>query len=219
MVFKKKEIDYYEVYDIYKRSNIFAVYKKVNLLIWFLGLVTILLIINISAFIFVNDDKNFILIISGIIFFVLTYFIVKMLVKKIKKIFPRDKRLIEKDGLNWMGCRYILFRNELKKCKFNQESILSRIEYEIDQNNMTFIHKPSVIILITTLTTSLVTFITIFITKYFELIYFEKYKNFDLLLYCVIINIFFILFVFYVLPIRTKNMKLREFKYFIELFK
>lgn len=219
MVFKKKEIDYYEVYDIYKRSNIFAVYKKVNLLTWFLGLVTILLIINISAFIFVNDDKNFILIISGIIFFVLTYFIVKMLVKKFKKIFPRDKRLIEKDGLNWMGCRYILFRNELKKCKFNQESILSRIEYEIDQNNMTFIHKPSVIILITTLTTSLVTFITIFITKYFELIYFEKYKNFDLLLYCVIINVFFILFVFYVLPIRTKNMKLREFKYFIELFK
>ncbi|GGD49921.1 hypothetical protein GCM10012288_24940 [Malaciobacter pacificus] len=39
MKFKKK-IDYYQVYDIYKKSNVFAVFKKVHLLVWFLGLIT-----------------------------------------------------------------------------------------------------------------------------------------------------------------------------------
>jgi hypothetical protein len=75
--------------------------------------------------------------------------------------------------------------------------ILTRIDYEIEQNNMTFIHKPTIIILITTLTTSLVTFITLFITKYFELIYFIKYKNFNLITYCILINLILILFIFY----------------------
>lgn len=219
MIFQTKEIDFYKVYDVYNKANTFAVYRKVRLLKWFLGVIVIYLIINFGTLIFMNDSKNFVLIISTIMFFGFIYFIMKQLIKKFKKIFPRDERLIEKDNLYWMGCRYILFRKSLTKCTFNKRTILNRIEYEIDQNNMTLMHKPSVIILITALTTSLITFISLFVIKYFELIYFIKYKNFDLLIYCILINLFLILFVFYVLPIRTKSMKLRELKYFIQMMK
>ncbi|GGD49973.1 hypothetical protein GCM10012288_25020 [Malaciobacter pacificus] len=182
-------------------------------------LISLQVIVSISTSIIRNENTNFILLISGITFCLLIYLIVKKIVERFKKIFPHDIRLIEKDKSYWMGCRYILFRNELKRYKINKKMILTRIDYEIEQNNMTFIHKPTIIILITTLTTSLVTFITLFITKYFELIYFSKYKNFDLIIYCILINLILILIITYFLPIRTKNMKLKEFKHFIEITK
>lgn len=197
---------YAEIKNKYFSIKIVDVYKDAGVILIYWLLLICLVLFSIVLYIsYGKEHFNNLALISSILFFIITYGIVQYTYKYFCKKYSKYKAFIKSEQYLWLGCRYILFLENIRDIDYSKKEIIDLLDSEIAIKKFDLTKSLHGLILIPSLLMLLNTFITK-ITKIEIIIA-------TLIFFIVLYSFLYLTSTLY----RSKVTRLRELKYFLLL--